>query len=306
MKTFRTLALRFLLGLLVGALLVVGLFALTLQLIPTWGATAAEVASALPGDELTTHPTLRWTNALTIAAPPAQVWPWIAQLGDNRGGFYSYTFIENRVGALMGASGYNVVYVNADAIHPEWQSPKPGDAIIQGSLKIREIVAGQYLLADSIQPAPFTWIWGWYLQPAAGGTQTRLVVRFAIEVPASAGDNPVMGFMMNAGGFVMQQNMLQGIQLRAEGQTEPAWIEPVEIGLWLAALLAGLAAGLLYLVQRAWYWPLSVALAAVVVVFGLTFVQPAIWVRVVLDGALIAGVVWAAWLGRRAGAEGSR
>jgi hypothetical protein len=291
MKHFLSFAIRLLSGLLLVALLLVGLFALTLRAIPTWGATASEIARGLPGDELTVNPTLLGTNATTINAPPENVWPWIAQLGDTRGGFYSYTFIENRVGALTGAKEYNVVYVNANEIHPEWQNPQVGEPIIQDSLKIRDVMPGEYLLADSITPVPFMWVWGWFLQPVNGGAQTRLLVRFAIEVPATEPANPVMGFMLNAGGFVMQQNMIPGIKLRAEGGSEPAWLELVEIVLWLTALLCGLVAALLYLFQRAWLRPLVVAMVAVVVLFLLTFVQPPLWVRFVLDLALVAGVV---------------
>lgn len=291
MKRILSVTIRLVCGLLLVALLVVGLFTLTLRTIPTWGATVDEVTRTLPGDELTTQPTVLWTNAITIAAPPEKVWPWIAQLGDTRGGFYSYTFIENRIGALTGAKDYNVVYVNASVIHPEWQNPQVGEPIIQDSLKIREVIPGQYLLADSITPVPFLWVWGWFLQPVNDGTQTRLLVRFAIEVPATEPDNPVMGFLMNVGGFVMQQNMLQGIKLRAEGGTEPAWLELVEIALWFTALLCGLVAGLLYLFQRAWLRPLVVATLAVAILFLLTFVQPPLWVRFVLDLALVAGVV---------------
>lgn len=291
MKRILSFTIRLVCGLLLIALLVTGLFALTLRAIPSWGATADEVARALPGDELTTQPTILWTNATVIAAPPEKVWPWIAQLGDTRGGFYSYTFIENRIGALTGAKDYHVVYVNANAIHPDWQQPQVGEQIIQDSLKIREVKPGQYLLADSITPVPFMWVWGWFLEPANGGTQTRLLVRFAIEVPATEPANPVMGFLMNVGGFVMQQNMLQGIKLRAEGGSEPVWLELVEIVLWFTALLCGLLAALLYLFQRAWLRPLVVATMAVVILFLLTFVQPSLWVRFVLDLALVAGVV---------------
>lgn len=291
MKHFLSFTIRLVFGLLLVALLVIGLFTLTLRAIPTWGATPAEVARVLPGDELTINPTVLWTNAITIDAPPEKVWSWIAQLGDTRGGFYSYTFIENRIGALTGAKDYNVVYVNANAIRPEWQNPQVGEPIIQGSLKIRAVKPGQYLLTDSITPVPFLWVWGWFLQPIHDGAQTRLLVRFAIEVPASEPDNPVMGFMMNVGGFVMQQNMLQSIKLRAEGGSEPAWLELVEIALWFTALLCGLVAALLYLFQRAWLRPLVVAIIAVIVLFILTFVQPPLWVRFVLDLALVAGVV---------------
>lgn len=293
MKTFRTISIRLLTGILCLALLITALFKVTLLSIPTWGATKAEVALSLPGDELTTNPDLLWTNAITIDASPEDVWPWIAQIGDDRGGFYSYTFIENKVGELMGDAGYDVTYTNANEVHPEWQHPQPDLPIIQKSLKIREYKPGEYMLADSIQPSPFLWIWGWYLQPTDEGT-TRLLCRFAIDVPETAGENPVMDFMLNLGGFVMQQNMLQSIKLRAEGGTEPAWIESVEIVLWFVALLSGLAAGVLYIIRKDWRKPLAVALVAVVIIFVLTFVQPSILIRVLLDAGLVTAMVWSA------------
>ncbi len=286
--------LRFLPGLLLVGALLTGLFALTLAVIPTWGATRAEDALPLPGDNLETHPTVRWTNAITVNAPPEQVWPWVAQLGDARGGFYSYTFIENQVGALTGAADYKVVYTNAAAVHPEWQDPQPGMGLIQGTLKVREVQPGRYLLADSIQPAPFMWTWVWYLEPLNNGAATRLIVRFAIEVPGEAAGNPVMGFMLNVGGFVMQQNMLQGLKLRAEGGSEPAWIESVEIVLWLAALAAGLAAAVLYLTRPDWRGPLAMAVISLTAIFILTFVQPPMALRFGLDAALLAGLIWSA------------
>lgn len=282
---------RFLFGLLLMGVLLAGLFALTLTAIPTWGATRAEDAKSLPGDELTSNPTLRWTNAITVDVPPEKVWPWIAQIGDSRGGFYSYTFIENKVGALTGASDYQVVYTNASAVHPEWQDPQPGDTLIEGSLKVREVEAGRHLLADSIQPSPFLWIWGWNLEPIENGSATRLIVRFTIEVPDASGGNPVMNFMLNVGGFVMQQNMMQGIKLRAEGGSEPAWIESVEIFLWLAAFVTAIDAAILYLVRKGWRGPLVVAVSGVVGIFILTFVQPPLVIRFLLDGALIAALV---------------
>jgi len=291
--TLRTRLLRLLLGALLLAGLLPALFAITLPAMHRWGASEAELARALPGDDLISHPLIRWTHGETINAPPAQVWPWIAQIGDNRAGYYSYTFIENRVGALTGGAGYNVVYQNADRIHPEWQNPQPGDQIIQTVLKVREVQPGRYLLADATHPEAFNWVWLWQLEPVDGGQHTRLLVRFGIQLPG-AETNPAMTFVMDVGGFVMEQNMLQGIKTRAEGGSEPGWTEPAEIALWLAALLAGLAAGVLYLVQPDWERPLIVATAAVMALFVLTFVQPELWVRLLMDVVLAGGVVWSA------------
>ena len=293
MKRLQTITLRLFLGLLLIAGLLAGLFAITLSLIPTWGATDAEVARSFPGDGLNSHPNLLWTNAITINASQEDVWPWIAQIGDTRGGFYSYTFIENQVGKLTGAEEYTVVYTNADEIHSEWQNPQPGEPLIQGSLQVRESETGRYLLAESVQPSPFQWIWCWYVEPVDDGT-SRLISRFSIQVSEDMGANPVMDLMLNAGGFVMHQNMMQSIKLRAEGRSEPAWIESLEIGLWMAALLVGLAAAVLYLTRKEWRWPLLAAALAVVVIFVLTFIQPSIPVRFLLDAGLASGLVWSA------------
>ncbi len=290
--TVRTRLLRLLTGMIVLGALLVGLFAVTLPAIHRWGATDAEVTSRLPGDELLAHPLVHWTHATTINAPLATVWPWIAQLGDTRGGYYSYTFIENQVGALTGAADYNVVYVNADRIHPEWQDPQPGDALIQSVLKVYAVEPGKYLLANSVDPTLMNWVWLWYLEPVAQGQQSRLVVRMAIETSAEMA-NPVAGFMMDIGGFVMEQNMLQGIKVRAEGGYEPGWTEPAEIMLWVTALLTGLAGALLFLFRPAWQLPIIVAVSAIIALFILTFVQPPLWMRFVIDGVLLIGVVLA-------------
>ncbi|MCB0128439.1 MAG: hypothetical protein KDE58_39505, partial [Caldilineaceae bacterium] len=149
---------------------------------------------------------------------------------------------------------------------------------------------GQYLLANSIDPSVMNWVWLWHLEPVARGQQTRLIVRMAIATDAEIA-NPVMGFMMDSGGFVMEQNMLQGIKLRAEGGFEPGWTEPVEIGLWLMALLVGVMAAVQFVLRPAWLVPLVVAVGAVVALFILTFVQPALWLRLIIDLVLLFGVL---------------
>ncbi len=290
--TLRMRMLRLLAGAALLATLLAALFAVVIPAIHRWGATDAEIARAMPGDDQLPHPAVTWTNAIDISAPPAQVWPWVAQLGDTRGGFYSFTFIENRVGALTGASDYAVVYRNADRIVPAWQHPAPGDSLIQGTLNIRAVQPGAWLLADATQPEVFGWTWLWQLDPIDGRAHTRMINRMRIQLPNEAA-NPVSSFMLDIGGFVMQQRMLQGIKLRAEGGVEPWWMERAEISLWLTAVLCGLIAAVLFVFRPAWRRPLAVASAAVVALFILTFVQPPIAVRVVLDAALIGATWWA-------------
>jgi hypothetical protein len=273
--------------------LLVASFTAVLPAIHRWGATDAEVARTLPGDELLASPQILWTNAVTINAPPAQVWPWIAQLGDTRGGFYSYTFIENRVGSITGASSYQVVYQNADQIVPEWQNPAPGDSLIQDTLQVRAVQPGSWLLAATEQPAAFGWTWLWSLEPLNSGAQTRLVSRVRIQTPPEM-TNPAASVMMDLGGFVMQQRLMHGIALRAEGGHEPVWMEGAEITIWCIALICGLVAGGLFVFRPGWQHPLAVGVAAIVVLFVLTFVQPPLWLRLLLDTGLLAGVWWAA------------
>jgi hypothetical protein len=284
---------RLLAGLATLAVIVPTLFTIMLPAIHRWGASDAELQLALPGDELLPAPQVRWTHGISIDAPPERVWPWIAQLGDGRGGFYSFTFIENRVGSLTGAADYQAVYRNANQIVPAWQHPDPGDQLIQGVLKVRALQPGSWLLADSLDPAAFGWAWLWYLQPLDGGARTRLIVRLGIQAPA-AGQSPVANMMMDFGGFVMEQRMLHGIQLRAEGWREPAWNEGAEIALWLAALACGLLAAGLFVLSPSWERPLGVALASVALLFVLTFAQPALWARLLLDGAAALALWWAA------------
>jgi hypothetical protein len=85
-----------------------------------WGATAQETEGALPGDDLIGDSDLTATRAITVRATADRVWPWIAQLGQGRGGFYSYDSLEN----LLGCDIHS-----ADRIVPEWQGVAVGDEV---------------------------------------------------------------------------------------------------------------------------------------------------------------------------------
>ena len=85
-----------------------------------WGTVGTEATDPLPGDELVPNPKWSYTLGVGIDAPPEDVWPWVAQIGQGRGGFYTYETLENMVGCRI---------TNTTEILPAHQHPKPGDNI---------------------------------------------------------------------------------------------------------------------------------------------------------------------------------
>jgi hypothetical protein len=140
-----------------------------------WGATADEVSLPLPGDDLHERTNLVATRAITIAASPAEIWPWIVQLGQGRGGFYSYDALEN----LLGCDIHS-----ADVIVPEWQHVDVGSEIRLAPavpLTVVHVEPGHALVLRGgvgigQVPAPYDFTWAFVLlDGAAGGS--RLLVR---------------------------------------------------------------------------------------------------------------------------------
>lgn len=187
-----------------------------------WGATQAELQQALPGDELVPNPQLGYTRAITIHAPVKKTWPWLAQLGQGRGGFYSYDGLEN----LIGCNIHSVEQIN-----PEWQDPQPGGLIRMGpagypSFAIVSIDPPHALVLVSADPQtgqPVTWAdqkdkgysiatWQFALQPGDAGA-TRLLVRQRLSYSS---DLSLPWRLTEPVSFVMERQMLLGIRQRAE------------------------------------------------------------------------------------------
>jgi hypothetical protein len=85
-----------------------------------WGSTAEETERSIPGDDFVQDPVMTATHAIVIRAIVDHVWPWVAQLGQGRGGFYSYEWLEN----LFGMNIHNKARIQS-----EWQNPQVGDII---------------------------------------------------------------------------------------------------------------------------------------------------------------------------------
>ncbi len=204
-------------GALAGAVLVVAYRSRVEPWLRSWGATAAEDACALPVDTLVDPGVDHVTRAITVHAPIDDVWPWLAQIGQDRAGFYSYSRLENLVGAGMH---------NAAAIHPEWQHREEGDSVWLASER-RWGDRGRQLAAIVDAPhalvlvSPDDWArlqrgerahgaWGFFLEPH-GDFRTRLLVR------SSGG--PVGTHLFDLVHFVMEQKMMRGLRDRAEAAT---------------------------------------------------------------------------------------
>lgn len=282
----RSRLIRFFTGLVLMIALVWAGFAITIALIPTYGATAEELGQSLPGDDILPNSPIDWRHAVTIDAAPEAVWPWIIQMGDTRAAFYSYQFIERLVDPTPG------LYFNADRIHPEWQNPEKGLSVIGTALYITEYEPGRYLLATAPRDDPnaMGWTWLWHISPTADG-RTRLNVHMHIQPPAGP-SNPLLDHFIGLGAFIMERNMMSGLKVRAEGGGEPVWIESAEIAVWMIALLIGLVAAGRFVFSKRWQAPLAIALSAVVMLFVFTFLQPAVPLRALIDLALVSALVW--------------
>ena len=177
-----------------------------------WGATAAEVDGVLPGDELVETADVVTTRAITVCAPAAAVWPWIAQIGQGRGGFYSYDAVEN----LLGLDIHS-----AEVILPEFQAVEVGTTIrlaAEVPLTVALVEPGRALvLTGSIPmgrlPVPYEFTWTFALGAGECGT-TRLVIRERYGYRlwwAGLIVEPV-----TVVSFVMTRRMLRGVRDRAE------------------------------------------------------------------------------------------
>lgn len=179
-----------------------------------WGATGAEVDMVLPGDALLRHADLCSTRAITVDAPPAVVWPWVAQLGQGRGGFYSYDGLEN----LLGCDIHS-----ADQILPDLPPPVVGGEFRlhpDVALNVAVVEAGRALVVTGAVPmgtvpVPCASTWAFILLDGPDGT-TRLVTRERYLYL-----RPLAGVLLEPvalASFVMTERMLRGIRDRAESR----------------------------------------------------------------------------------------
>ena len=173
-----------------------------------WGATATDRPRVMAGDGAVVGPTYSATLAITVDARPKHIWPWLVQMGYQRGGLYSYDWLDRLFGYLDGPS--------ADAILPQFQQLAIGDEIPIGR--------GQGFPVTAIEPYRalvlsgtgdgFAWLWQFGLYPL-DERRTRLVSRNRVRVPRTVGSRLFMRVIEPAA-FLMTRRMLLGLKRRAE------------------------------------------------------------------------------------------
>lgn len=164
-------------------------------------ATEEERWRVLPGDELVAAAPVVATRAVSVAAPPAAVWPWLAQIGQGRAGFYSHAWLENLAGCRI---------ENADRIHPEWQELRRGD-------EIRMHPSAPPLVVRAVEPErllvlgePEVFSWAFVLEPEQDGTRLLVRSRGSFGLPGT------LAPLLEPAHGVMERAMLAGIRRRAE------------------------------------------------------------------------------------------
>ena len=190
-----------------------------------WGTTEAEASADLPGDELLPSPKLRMTWGITINAPIDAVWPWVVQMGQGRGGFYSYQFLENITGCEI---------FNADRILPEHQHVplEAGVSLAPGMpMSVASYEEGRYFFLHSfvdmttgqvvdprqaaIPEKSMNCGWGFYLRQV-GENQTRFLSRWLVDHEPTLLNKLAVNLLLEPVGFVMGRRMLIGTKQRAE------------------------------------------------------------------------------------------
>jgi hypothetical protein len=182
-----------------------------------WGTRKTEATDPLPGDELVPDPKWSYTLGIDVAAPPEAVWPWIAQIGQQRGGFYSYQTLENLVGCRIR---------NTTEILPAYQHPEVGEKIYlhptAPPLRI-EVVDPPHALVLFGSPADVaaeqSWgvsTWQFIVRPGSAG-KSRLLTRGRSDFSSGWASRLAFGrFPIEPITFVMSRKMLLEIKRLAE------------------------------------------------------------------------------------------
>lgn len=185
-----------------------------------WGATKGEREKFLPGDELVPVANMQTTKGITIEAGPDAIYPWLLQIGVDRGGMYSYDRLENLFGLNVHTVDEIVPAYQAVQVGDFWRfTPKdyvlnPGPGLYVRELQPNRAVLLCFGLESKPEEACFD-TWQFVLGPQDDGS-TRLLLRSRMAIPQEV---PIkLTYFVQ---FIMERKMLLEIRARAEGVALP-------------------------------------------------------------------------------------
>lgn len=240
-----------------------------------WGATTEEMRLSMSGDDLVPNPTFVATRGITIRGRPEDIWPWIAQMGFDRAGYYGYDLIEN-----LGSKGG---IRSARSIVPELQHPKTGDVMPISSvahMTFGAIQPNQYLIWQS-EAVPHDGAFTWALYPV-DESHTRLVSRIRLRYHW-AGQALALDLFTEFADHVAVPKILEGVRDRVEGRLPGSLtLEATEIAIWIFAF-AELVVSIGFVFRwrrwgRAWY----LALGSGFLLMFVLYAHSPIWTGAVL------------------------
>jgi len=179
------------------------------QWMSQWGATPPDLLRVMAGDSLLVDPTYSGTMVVLVNAPAEDIWPWLVQIGYQRGGLYSYDWLDRLFGYLDRPS--------ATRILPEFQGLAVGDQIPLGrgpSWPVAVVEPRRALVLDMRKMGGFDWVWQFGLYPI-DEKRTRLVSRSRVRTQTVWAR--LFTYAIEPAGFVMTRRMLRGVKERAEG-----------------------------------------------------------------------------------------
>jgi hypothetical protein len=181
-----------------------------------WGATESDLTRVMAGDSLLPGQTYSGTTAVVVNARPEHIWPWLVQIGYQRGGLYSYDWLDRLFGYLDRPS--------ATRILPEFQHLAVGDHIPLGrgpSWPVAVLEPDRALVLDMRNMGGLDWVWQFGIYPL-DETRTRLVSRSRVR--AHAVWARLLTHVIEPAGFLMTRRMLLGLKERSEG------LQPTSVG----------------------------------------------------------------------------
>jgi hypothetical protein len=229
-------------GITLAAVLLGAIWPLLRPLTRRWGVRPTELDRLWPGDEIIPRPTAVTMRAVSVAAPPSLVWPWVAQMGQGRGGLYSYDWAENLLGLDIHSSGVirpelqdlcvrDVVRMVPDGWRGMDTTKIPANTVVEIDPG-HHVVLRQLVPATGEPPAGYDGTWSFIVEPDAGGG-SRLIARGRNQARTRGG--AAQWLLQEPVHFLMERKMLRGIRLRAErlarqSQGAPTRLDPLPRG----------------------------------------------------------------------------